>query len=65
MGYGFVNVLPLWYMKLGVGGYMWCMNMDIVGIMWEIVYMDWMGNNVYDGKYCVVIKCRWNGDWWA
>jgi hypothetical protein len=51
-------------MKLGVGGYIWCLNMDIVGIMWEIVYMDGMGNNVYDGKYCVVIECRWNGDWW-
>jgi hypothetical protein len=38
--------------------------MDIVGIMWENVYMDGIVDNVYDGKYCVVIECRWNGDWW-
>ena len=37
--------------------------MDIVGIMWEIVYMDGIVDNVYDGKYCVVIECRWNGEY--
>ena len=32
VGCGFINVLPLGYMKLGVGGYIWCLNMDIVGV---------------------------------
>lgn len=44
---------------------MWCLNMDIVGIMWEIVYMDGIVDNVYDSKCGVVIECRWNGDWWV